>query len=132
MKIKYKLAFLFIVITLLALLPVSLFQLQRQEKERMSTLEHQGDIFSKFLSHSVTNIILANGADIDLCRIDVGEMISSLKNLTGDGLIYAEAILISSRKEYNGIILASFDAVKGPGTISGSQINADDAAKINI
>jgi two-component system, sensor histidine kinase ChiS len=130
MKIKYKLILLFIIITLLALLPVSLFQLQRQETERMSALEHQGEIFSQFLSHSVVNIILANGADINSCRIDAGEMISALKDLTGDGLIFAEAILISSRKDYNGIILASFDAAKGSKIMPWDRVNAVDAARM--
>lgn len=121
MKIKYKLVLLIIIITLTALLPVSIILLQRQENERMTLLQHQGEVFSQFLAQSVTTIILSNGADIPTCRVDAREMISSLRSLTSDGLVFAEAILVSPRDDYNGIVLARFDSTKGALTVSGSQ-----------
>jgi two-component system, sensor histidine kinase ChiS len=121
MKIKYKLIFLFIVITLMALLPVSMILLQRQENERMIALQHQGEVFSQFLSQSVVNIILANGADIQTCRIDAREMISSLRSLTSDGLVFAESVLISKRKDYNGVVLARFDSARGALSVPGNE-----------
>ena len=101
---------MFILIILFASLPVSLFILHKQEQEKIAAATHQGYIFSKILAQSVLNIILANGGDIRATQLDTQEMIGVLKTLTNDGLIYADSILISSKKKYNGLILASFQS----------------------
>jgi two-component system sensor histidine kinase ChiS len=101
---------MFILIILIALLPVSLFILHKQEQEKIAAATHQGYTFSTILAQSVLNIILANGGDIRATQLDTKEMIGVLKTLTNDGMIYADSILISSKKEYNGLILASFRA----------------------
>src|SRR4030042_2341705 len=110
MKIKYKLILMFILIILFASMPVSLFILHKQEQEKIITATNQGSIFSTILAQSVLNIILANGGDIKTTQVDTKEMMAVLKTLTDEGLIYAETILISSKKEYNGIVLAHFHA----------------------
>jgi two-component system, sensor histidine kinase ChiS len=107
MKIKYKLILMFILIILFASLPVSLFILHKQENERITEIISQGHIFSTILSQSVLNIILANGGDIKTTQVDAKEMMSVMKSLKKEGLVYADAILVSSKKDYNGIILAS-------------------------
>jgi two-component system sensor histidine kinase ChiS len=114
MKIKYKLILMFILIILFALLPVSFFILHKQEQEKIAAATHQGHIFSTILAQSVLNIILANGGDIRATQLDTKEMIGVLKTLTNDGLIYADSILISSKKEYNGLILAAFQSSSIP------------------
>ena len=107
MKIKYKLILMFILIILFASLPVSLFILDKQEDERIAEIISQGHIFSTILSQSVLNIILANGGDIKTTQVDAKEMMSVMKSLKKEGLVYADAILVSSKEDYNGIILAS-------------------------
>ncbi|HEY1405989.1 MAG TPA: HAMP domain-containing protein, partial [Spirochaetota bacterium] len=114
MKIKYKLISIFIIITLFALLPVSILQTRRQEEEKMAGLKRQGEIISQFLAHSVMNTILANGADFQASRIDVKETFSLLKSLAGDGLTFSEATLVSSNKNYRGFVLATFNDEKKP------------------
>ena len=109
MKIKYKLILMFILITLFASLPVSLFILHKQQDERIAEIINQGHIFSTILSQSVLNIILANGGDIKTTQVDAREMMSVMKSLKKEGLVHADAILISSKKDYNGIILASMN-----------------------
>ncbi|HOD13278.1 MAG TPA: SpoIIE family protein phosphatase [Spirochaetota bacterium] len=110
MKIKYKLILMFILIILFASLPVSLFILQKQEKEKIVSIASQGRILSTILAQSVLNIILANGGDIKTTQVDVKEMISVMKSLESEGLIYADAFLVSSKETYNGVMLASFYA----------------------
>jgi len=94
MKIKYKLILMFILIILFASLPVSLFILQKQEKEKIVSIASQGRILSTILAQSVLNIILANGGDIKTTQVDVKEMISVMKSLESEGLIYADAFLV--------------------------------------
>ncbi len=108
MKIKYKLILVFAVIILAASLPLSLFILNRQEKSKISLLTHQGEINSAILSRSILNILLMNGGHIPSSRVDAREMISILAPLTEDGLIYADAVMLSSRPDLNGLVLANF------------------------
>lgn len=115
MKIKYKLILIFILIILCASLPLSLFILHKQEQEKIASVTHQGHIFSTFFAQSVLNIILANGGDMKSTQIDIREMMSVLKTLTSEGMVYADAILVSSKNEYNGLILASYK-IRGYGS----------------
>lgn len=132
MKIKYKLIMIFILIILCASLPVSLFILHKQKQEKIASITHQGHVFSKFFAQSVFNIILANGGDIKATQIDTREMMNVLKTLTSEGMIYADAILISSKDEYNGLILASLKA-KGydiPVEIHRGRISDDEVTQL--
>lgn len=132
MKIKYKLIMIFILIILCSSLPISLFILNRQIQEKIASVTHQGQIFSKFFAHSVLNIILANGGDIKATQIDTREMMNVLKTLTSEGLIYADAILISSKEEYNGLILSSINAKKYviPGKIERGKISDEEVRRL--
>ena len=40
--------------------------------------------------------------------VDTKDMLSILKPLAQDGLIYADAILVSTQERYNGLILARY------------------------
>lgn len=112
MKIKYKLIIIVILIIFCASLPISLFILNEQQNEKIASTTHQGYIFSKIFAQSVLNIILANGGDIKTTQVDTREMMTVLKTLANEGMIYADAVLISSKEKYNGLILASYK-VKG-------------------
>ena len=108
MKLRYKFIIAFIIITLLAALPVSLFILDRQEDETISMLKHQGELQSSMLVRTVMNTLLLNGGDLNSTRVDAGEFMKMMQELTSDGLVSAEAVLLSSRSRYNGIVLARF------------------------
>ncbi|OHD66856.1 MAG: hypothetical protein A2176_12365 [Spirochaetes bacterium RBG_13_51_14] len=108
MKIRYKLILIFILIILAATLPLSIFILNQQEKQKLNLITHQGEINSRILARTTLNILLMNGGDISSSMVDAKEMLSILKPLTNDGLIYADAILVSSREHYNGLILARY------------------------
>jgi len=108
LKIKYKLIIIFIFIILIATLPLSLFILDQQEKQKILIITHQGEINSRILARTTLNILLMNGGDITSSMVDAKDMLSILKPLTRDGLIYADAILVSTREQYNGLILASY------------------------
>ncbi len=131
MKIKYKLILMFILITLFASLPVSLFILNKQEEEKIASIASQGRILSTILAQSVINIILANGGDIKTTQVDAKEMISVMRALEKEGLVYADVILVSSKKAYNGIILASFYAFDNQYRPNLQRISADEVSRLN-
>jgi two-component system, sensor histidine kinase ChiS len=108
LKIKYKLIIIFIIIILIATLPLSLFILNQQEKQKVLIITHQGETNSRILARTTLNILLMNGGDIGSSMVDAKDMLSILEPLTQDGLIYADAILVSTRERYNGLILASY------------------------
>ena len=108
MKIKYKLIIIFIFIILLATLPLSLFILNQQEKQKILLITHQGEINSRILARSTLNILLMNGGDVASSMVDAKDMLSILVPLRQDGLIYADAILVSTQERYNGLILARY------------------------
>lgn len=108
MKIKYKLALMFILIILSASLPVSLLILHKLKQDKIESATQQGKAFSAILAQTVLNIILANGGDLKSAQIDIREMMRILKTLKKFGLVYADAILISSKEEINGMVLASY------------------------
>ncbi|MCU0846972.1 MAG: SpoIIE family protein phosphatase [Spirochaetes bacterium] len=131
MKIKYKLILMFVSIILAASLPLSLFILESQEDEKMSLIRHQGRINSRILSMAVMNIILMNGGDVAAVRIDAREMISILRPLINDGLVYADAVLVSPMEANNGSVLADYskgdyrERIRGgSGTIGSAELDA--------
>ena len=101
---------MFILIILFASLPLSVFILNKQEQEKISAATLQGNIYSTILTRTVLNIILANGGEIKPTQIDIKEMLGVFNTLANFGLIYADAILLSSKKEYNGVVLAEYYA----------------------
>jgi len=112
MKIRYKLVAISIVITILAVFPVSIIQMTRSESEKISDLMDKGDMLTRFLSHTLTNIILATGADIETSRVDAGELFSSLKSYAGNDLVYAEAVFLSSMQGHSGNVLARYSTLR--------------------
>ncbi len=108
MKIKYKLILLFIVIIIFASLPLTLYIVEKNENDKISLLTEQCLLISRITANSIVNILLMNGGDIEASRIDIKELLQILHPLRKEGLIYADAVLVSSRKEYNGIILGWF------------------------
>lgn len=107
MKIKYKLILIFILFTALLLTPFFSFMVQKLESETLSYTINQSKINSKILSKSVLNILMMNGGDIKSSSVDIKDMASMLEPLMEGGLVYSDAILLSSDPKKNGIILAS-------------------------
>ncbi|MBN2160562.1 MAG: SpoIIE family protein phosphatase [Spirochaetes bacterium] len=108
MKIKYKLILIFVMVILAATLPLSLFILNQQEKQKLEIVTRQGEINGRVLARTVLNILLMNGGDVRSSMVDAKDMISMLAPMSDEGLIYADVILASSREQYNGRILARY------------------------
>jgi signal transduction histidine kinase/serine phosphatase RsbU (regulator of sigma subunit) len=132
MKISYKLILLSVMLITAAALPLSLFILERQEREKIDLIVHQAEINCRILARSTLNIILMNGADIPSARVDAKEMMGILRPLTGEGLIYADSVLLSSRERYNGILLAQFrnEEILRRGPYAGDRLSAAQVERL--
>ncbi|HON79263.1 MAG TPA: SpoIIE family protein phosphatase [Spirochaetota bacterium] len=107
MSIKYKLILSVIAIILISTVPLSVFLLERQEREKLAGILHEGSISARILAQGTINTLLMNGANIAASKVDSKDMISILRPLTSKGLVYADAILISSNPAIHGTVLAS-------------------------
>ncbi len=107
MSFKYKLILLFIIIVITASMPLTLFILEKQEKEKISRIIDENKIISEILARSTLNIILMNGGDVRASKVDCKDMISIVSPLRKIGMVYADAIFLTSDGKSNGTILAS-------------------------
>jgi two-component system sensor histidine kinase ChiS len=107
MNIKYRLVLVFIFIILISSLPLALFILGREEREKISLITGQGELNSRVLARSAMNILLMNGGDIPTSKVDAREMLSMFEPLGASGLVYADCAVLSARPGINGLILAS-------------------------
>ncbi len=132
MKIKYKLILIFILFTAILMTPFFSFLIQKLESETLSYTINQSKTNSKILAKSVLNILMMNGGDIQSSGVDIKDMASMLEPLMEGGLVYADAILLSSNPEKNGIILASIKEKNSTGIFDypGSKVSPDEIKKM--
>lgn len=108
MSIKKKLILIFILFTSFAIIPFSSLLLKSIERGAISYLQKQTKIYTRILSKAVVNSLMMNGGDIEAAGVDIKEMISIFEPLKDYGLVYADAVLLSSDKTKNGSIISSF------------------------
>lgn len=107
MKIKYKLILIFILFVAILMTPFFSFLISKLETETLNYTINQSKTNNKIFSKSVLNILMMNGGDIQSSGVDIKDMASMLEPLMEGGLVYADAILLSSDPAKNGTILAS-------------------------
>lgn len=110
MSIRTKLILINVAITFCAILPFSRFLLMNQETNTLARVLKQGKTIANILSHSTLNILMMNGGEISSSSVDVKDMIKILSTLKSEGLVYADAVLLSSNREHDGLILGSIVA----------------------
>ena len=118
MKIKHKLILVFILFTAVLLTPFSTILTQKLESEILKYTINQSITNSRIFAKSVLNILMMNGGDIQSSGVDIKDMTSMLEPLKDGGLVYADAILLSSDPEKNGTILASLKDKNSGGIFS--------------
>jgi two-component system sensor histidine kinase ChiS len=106
LKIKYKLIIILTLLVLASTLPLSLFNLQVQKRDKTDALVRSGSLNAGMLSGLAMNIIMMNGGDIKSSSVDLNEMLKGYAALEAEGLIYVEIILLSQNETYNGTLLA--------------------------
>jgi two-component system sensor histidine kinase ChiS len=132
MKIKYKLILLFILFTGIILTPFFSFLIQKLESETLNYTINQSKTNSKIFAKSVLNILMMNGGDIQSSSVDIKDMASMLEPLKDGGLVYADAILLSSDPDKNGTIMASIKDNDSSGIFNytRSKVTSDEIQKM--
>ncbi len=132
MKIKYKLILIFILFTAILLTPFFSFLIQKLESETLSYTINQSKTNSRIYAKSVLNILLMNGGDIRSSSVDIKDMTSMLEPLMEGGLVYADAILLSSDPVKNGTIMASLKDSSSTGIFNypALKVNPDEIKKM--
>ncbi|MCU0847103.1 MAG: SpoIIE family protein phosphatase [Spirochaetes bacterium] len=108
MKLKFKLILAFTAIIITATLPLSVYILDKEEKERMDNIARHGQTVCRIISRSSMNILLMDSADVEQARIDARDIMTSLKPLADEGLLLGEAVLTTKNRELDGVVLASY------------------------
>jgi len=93
-----------------AIIPFSLFLLDSQEKRTVARIIKQETATAGILARSTLNILMMNGGDISSSLVDVKDMIKNLKDMQSEGLVYADAVFLSSKDNNEGRILGSIIA----------------------
>lgn len=105
MSIKLKLILMSIAVIFMVSLPISLYNLHRQEHERLDVLMNEGRDNARVITKIVMNILLANGGDIKTTSVDASEMLNDLAFMRTPHFVYAEVFLVSKNPERNGLVL---------------------------
>ena len=123
---------MFIFIILAASLPLTLYILDRQEKMNLTRIVRENMTITEIFTRSTLNILLMNGADVNASIVDNKEMISILIPLFKEGLVYADSILLSSRKDLNGIILGSVgrENIQENSILRSGRVTGDEIARL--
>ena len=134
MKIKYKLILIFILFTVILITPFFSLIIQKLESETLNYTINQSKTNSRIFAKSVLNILMMNGGDIHSSSVDIKDMTSMLEPLMEGGLVYADAILLSSDPVKNGTILASLKDKKYTSVFEdiGSKVDPEEIRKLLI
>lgn len=107
MSIKKKLILIFILFTSVSILPFSYLVLKSIEQGAIVYLQNQTKIYTSIFSKAVVNSLMMSGGDIEAAGVDIKDMISIFEPLKEYGLVYADAVLLSSDESRNGNIISS-------------------------
>jgi len=134
MKIRYKLTALFLLIIIASLVPASLFILRRVESHLMDRLLLKARIDARVLARSTVHTVMMNGGDVAGSRVDSRETISILEPFISQGMVYADAILLSPEGGREGLVLASLrDRSLPPGVLPEKEkIDAPELERLKV
>ncbi len=107
MKIRYKLVFLFLAVIIISLVPVSVFILDRMESGIKARILRKAHNEARILAQTSLQSLMMNAGNIKTAKVDCQEMIAALEPVHAEELVYADAILLNSRADLNGLVLAS-------------------------
>ncbi len=106
-KIKYKLALTVLVVAVVAAIPLSMYILMKQEKEKIESTIAIGRGNTKLLGKTMLDVFLKSGGEPGSMRIDAEEAMNTYKDQFDLGLVYGQTLMLS--KTHRGLIMATLD-----------------------
>ncbi len=111
-KIKYKLALTVLVVSVVAAIPLSMYILLKQEKEKIESTITIGRGNTKLLGKTMLDVFLKSGGEPQSMRIDAEEAMNTYKDQFELGLVYGQTLMLS--KAHRGLIMATLDKHRKP------------------
>jgi|GEM_PF-5346814 len=106
-KIKYKLALTVLIVAVVAAIPLSMYILMKQEKEKIESTVAIGRGNTKLLGKTMLDVFLKSGGEPGSMRIDAEEAMNTYKDQFDLGLVYGQTLMLS--KTHRGLIMATLD-----------------------
>lgn len=108
MSIRFKLIIMFVVLIVSVSLPLSLYNLQRQEVERTESLVDEGRKNTRVMTRLVINVLLSNGGDLRMTRVDANDLLTDLAFIRSGEVLFAEVVTQSKNPERNGKVIFQY------------------------
>ncbi|MCS6983620.1 MAG: SpoIIE family protein phosphatase [Leptospiraceae bacterium] len=109
-SIRTKFVLTLVAIAVLAAVPLSLYILREQEKEKIEATLAIGKGNTRLLALSMLDVFLKSGGQIESMRIDAIEAINVFRDQVELGLVFGQTIMVNDRNF--GTVMASLDLHK--------------------
>lgn len=106
-KIKYKLAMTVLAVAVVAAIPLSMYILDKQEKEKIESTIAVGRGNTKLLAKTMLDVFLKSGGEPGSVRIDAEEAINTYRDQFDLGLVYGQTLMLSQK--HRGLIMATLE-----------------------
>lgn len=106
-RISIKLALTVLVVAIVAAIPLSMYILLKQEKEKIESTVAIGRGNTKLLGKTMLDVFLKSGGEPNSMRIDAEEAMNTYKDQFDLGLVFGQTLMLS--KKHRGLIMATID-----------------------
>ncbi|MBN8219548.1 MAG: SpoIIE family protein phosphatase [Spirochaetes bacterium] len=106
-RISIKLALTVLVVAVVAAIPLSMYILLKQEKEKIESTVAIGRGNTKLLGKTMLDVFLKSGGEPNSMRIDAEEAMNTYKDQFDLGLVFGQTLMLS--KKHRGLIMATID-----------------------
>lgn len=106
-RIRTKLALTILAVALVAAIPLSLYIVDQQERERIESAIAIGRGNTRLLARTMLDVFLKTGGDAASMRIDAEEAIATYKDQFDLGLVYGETLMLT--KKDRGLVMARLE-----------------------
>lgn len=106
-RISFKLALTVLVVAVVAAIPLSMYILLKQEKEKIESTIAIGRGNTKLLGKTMLDVFLKSGGEPNSMRIDAEEAMNTYKDQFELGLVFGQTLMLS--KKHRGLIMATLD-----------------------
>lgn len=106
-RISFKLALTVLVVAVVAAIPLSMYILMKQEKEKIESTIAIGRGNTKLLGKTMLDVFLKSGGEPNSMRIDAEEAMNTYKDQFELGLVFGQTMMLS--KKHRGLIMATLD-----------------------
>jgi HAMP domain-containing protein len=109
-RISFKLGLTVLVVAVVAAIPLSMYILHKQEKEKIESTIAIGRGNTRLLGKTMLDVFLKSGGEPGSMRIDAEEAMNTYRDQFELGLVYGQTLMLS--KQHRGLIMATLDKNK--------------------